>query len=83
MIALAAIFSMCGGMHARTYRILSEGESLIPLRVMERGEVEELASARRGVVGHVATSGRTFHGGDPSQGELVMKLAEQAGESPA
>jgi len=69
----------CGAAHTRPYRLLSEGEGLLPLRAMDAHDREELLPAREGILGHVATSGRSFYAGDRSQGELVMALAESGG----
>lgn len=74
------LFACCGASHARPYRILSEGAGLVPLRTMESAGVPspgELESARRGIVGHVAMTGRTFLADDASQGTLIQKLADQ------
>jgi diguanylate cyclase (GGDEF)-like protein len=62
----------------RPYRLLSDAEELIPLREPSPlTEVRHLA-ARRGIVGHVVTTGRAYVAGDLGQGELVRKLAEES-----
>ncbi|NOT00353.1 MAG: diguanylate cyclase [Phycisphaerales bacterium] len=76
------LFTSCGATHARPFRILSEGAGLVPLRSMESSDEQsvgmELGSARHGIVGHVAMTGRSFHVDDASQGELIQKLAERS-----
>ena len=77
------LYTHCGATHTRPYRILSEGDGLVPLRAIQSTDSEELASARRGILGHVATTGRPFYATDPSQGELVMALAKGTDNPPA
>jgi len=77
------LFRHCGAIHVRPFRILSEGEDMLPLRAMDHVEPDELLSAREGILGHVATSGRTFFSFDKSLGELVMRLAEKSKNPPA
>lgn len=78
-----SLYTHCGATHTRPYRILSEGDGLVPLRALKSTDPEELASARRGILGHVATTGRPFYATDPSQGELVMALAKGTDNPPA
>ena|GEM_PF-771363 len=68
------LFQWVGGTHVRTYRVLSEGDQLIPLREMDPNDVSAVLSARRGVEGYVATTGRSFVVGDPTHGDLVDRL---------
>jgi len=76
-----ALHQGCGATHVKPYRLLSEGAELAPLREPDPfAEVRRL-SARRGIVGHVVTTGRPYLAGDPCQGELVDALAEEAGTS--
>jgi GGDEF domain-containing protein len=69
------IYQWTGGTHMRIYRVLSEGDELIPLREMEARDSSAMVSARRGIEGFVATTGRSYIGGDPTHGELVDQLA--------
>ena len=70
---------LCGATHVRPYRALSEGDQLVPLRAIEPGDTPDILSARRGIAGHVATSGVSYVAGDPSHGALVDDLAEDSG----
>lgn len=77
------LYTHCGATHTRPYRILSEGDRLLPLRALEATERFELPSARTGVLGHVATTGRSFCVTEVSQGELVRQLAANSPDPPA
>ncbi len=74
------LFDLCGAAHVHPYRVLSEDESLMPLRAFEPGETTDLVSARQGIVGHVATSGRSYIAAEVDHGLLVDRLAEESGE---
>ena len=74
------LFDLCGATHVRPYRILSEGDQLVPLRALDPGDMPDVVSARRGIVGHVATSGTTYVAGDRAHGELLDHLAADSGE---
>lgn len=73
---VSAIQTAVGGKHVRVYRLMSDDDQLHPLRNVELGEAD-FPSSRTGIVGHVATTGRSFYAGDPAQGELVQKLAAE------
>ncbi len=72
----------CQATHVRPYRILAEGERMAPLRTLEASECEALTSARRGIPGHVATTGRSYYAHDSAQGKLVVSLADRSAEAP-
>jgi GGDEF domain-containing protein len=72
---VSAIHSAVGGKHVRVYRLMSDGDQLHPLRKVDLGEPDFLPS-RGGIVGHVVTTGKSYYAGDPAQGELVQKLAD-------
>ncbi len=78
------LYTHCLATHVRTYRILSEGETMVPMRAMEHPDNETVFSARKGILGHVATTGRSYYAGDVAQGELILALAANttANESP-
>lgn len=76
------LFGCCEATHARTFRILAEGEGMVPLRAFDGPELDALQSARQGILGHVATTGRSYYAGDPSQGALVDALAGQSPDPP-
>lgn len=71
------VHQLCGAARVRFYRILSEGDVLVPLHAIDPKGSEECVSARRGIVGYVATSGRTYVAGHPGEGELVRQLADE------
>ncbi|MFH0982689.1 MAG: hypothetical protein V2A79_14285 [Planctomycetota bacterium] len=68
------LFHWVGGTYVKTYRVLSEGDQLIPLRELEARDALDMVSARRGVEGYVATTGRSFLAGDRTHGKLVDGL---------
>ena len=68
-------YQCCRATHVKPYRLLSEGDQLVPLREPDPLVDLESLSARRGIVGHVITTGRSYVAGDPTQGELVEELA--------
>lgn len=72
------LYDVCGAAHVHPYRILAEDDVLVPLRAMTPGEVPEVISAREGLVGHVATSGRSYLAGDSTHGRLVDQLAAES-----
>lgn len=77
----SVLFQWVGGTHVRTYRVLSEGDELIPLREIEAGAGtpgSDMVSARRGIAGYVATTGRSFLAGDLTHGTLVDQLMSRA-----
>ena len=74
------LYDFCQATHVRPYRILSEGDVLMPLRALEAGDTRDLMSARRGIAGHVATAGVSYIAGDPTHGQLVDELAEESTE---
>ncbi len=77
----SVLFQWVGGTHVRAYRVLSEGDELIPLRELEAGggaPGSDLVSARRGIAGYAATTGRSFLAGDPTHGTLVDQLMSRA-----
>lgn len=76
------LYAHCGATHVRPYRILSEGDALVPLRTIDPADREGFKSARQGIQGHVATHGKTYVVDDPSQGELVRKLARVSDDVP-
>jgi len=71
----STLYRACGATHVRIYRLASGGEELIPLREVDPLLQSDRLPARRGVVGHVVTSGRAYIAGDTTHGELVDELA--------
>ncbi len=77
----SVLYQMCHAAHVRLYRVLSEGDALVPLAEVERGTLAmppTPESARRGIVGHVVTTGCMYVAADPTQGELVQRLAAES-----
>jgi len=74
----ATLFRCCGATHVRPYRLADGGEELIPLRESDSLPQGERIPARRGVVGHVVTSGRCYVATDAGHGALVDTLAAHA-----
>ncbi len=75
-----ALNRLTGATHVHPYRILSEDDALVPLRAIGPGELMDIDSARCGIVGHVATTGRAYVENEQAHGELVDQLARQSGE---
>jgi len=74
----SALYQLCKATHVKLYRLLSEGEELLPVR--EQDPLAELTrvSARHGLLGHVVTTGRSYVAGDPRQGGLIDELAARS-----
>ncbi|MBN2448365.1 MAG: diguanylate cyclase [Phycisphaerae bacterium] len=64
--------------HVRCFHVSAEDATLRGLTSSDENKTERLASARSGILGHVATTGRLFVSGDRAQGELVQRLADEA-----
>ena len=75
------LYQSCKATHVRPYRLLGEGQQLSPLRDPDPLVDDGCISARRGIIGHVMTTGRAYIAGDESHGELVGQLAEDSPES--
>ncbi len=76
-------YQCCRATHVKPYRLCAEIEQLVPLRAAGESDEVRNMSARHGIVGHVATTGRPYLAGDARQGELVQRLAESSSEHPA
>lgn len=76
----AVMNQCCGAKHVKPYRLAGEGEELLPLREPEPFTDAKPIWARRGMMGHVVTTGRSYYAGDSTQGELVAKLADDSPE---
>ncbi len=74
------LFQCCKATHVKPYRLLSEGGELVPLREPDPLAELKRVSARQGILGHVVTTGRSYVGGDPTQGELIGQLAQDVPE---
>ncbi|MCG3131632.1 MAG: hypothetical protein FLDDKLPJ_02436 [Phycisphaerae bacterium] len=78
--ARGVLYDCCRTSHVRFYRILSEGAELAPIREGHPFVEDEMPSAREGIVGHVATTGRSYLEGDATHGALVDDLARRSGQ---
>ena len=64
--------------HVKPFRVCSEGRELEPLRRHDLFTETSRLPVRRGIVGHVLTTARSYVAGDARQGELVRTLAEES-----
>lgn len=67
-----------GAGRVRCFALLPGSQQLQSLAQHEASG--ETRSARAGILGHVATTGREFLAGDPTHGQLVEQLAREADE---
>lgn len=74
----SVLFQCCDATHVKPYRLGGDGEELVPLREPDLLSDLDRLPARRGIVGHVVTTGRSYVAGDTTQGELVDKLAGES-----
>ena len=84
------LYHCCKATHVRPYRMPGDTQQLVPLREPDPLVDDGRISARRGIVGHVVTTGRSFLvtgetglAGDKSCGDLVTRLANESDESVA
>ena len=68
----------CGAALVTPYRFTSNGKELRALREANPLVQTDRISARRGIVGHVVTTGRSYVAGSPSHGALIDSLAGDA-----
>lgn len=76
----SALYRCCRATHVKPYRLLNDEEVLVPLRECHPPDNVRQRSARRGIVGHVVTTGRAFIAGDATSGDLVRRLADESQE---
>lgn len=69
-----------GATRVRCYHLRAGSETLQTLSQADNGAAVG-PSAREGVLGHVATTGREYVAGDPAQGPLLEHLAAQNAET--
>lgn len=72
----SVLYTCCQATHIRPYQLSAEGQELEPLQEPDPFLESTPLSARKGIIGHVATTGRCFVGEDHLQGELVEELAQ-------
>jgi diguanylate cyclase (GGDEF)-like protein len=71
-----------GAVRVRCYQVLPGNQQLRSLSQLGATDDESIEGrcARSGILGHVATTGQEFDAADPTQGELVHQLAQDADE---
>ncbi len=74
------LFDCCAATRVKPYRLCNDGQELQPLHENDPNEEYGRIDARRGVVGHVVTTGRSYVKGLASSGELVDEIACENGE---
>jgi diguanylate cyclase (GGDEF)-like protein len=78
----SVLYRLCHATHVRPFRLVEGSEELIPLREWDPLTDAPRLSARKGIIGHVLTSGRSYREGDEQHGMLVDRLAEESEEQP-
>jgi diguanylate cyclase (GGDEF)-like protein len=73
----------CGARLVTPYRVASNGRELRALRDANPLVQTDCISARRGIIGHVLTTGKTYVAGAPSPGALIDSLAGDADKAVA
>ena len=69
----------CGGAtRSRPFRIMSEGDGLLPLREIDPGNPPPSLPAQRGIYGHVLSTGQPYFAFDSSRGDLLEVLADES-----
>lgn len=76
------LLECCTATHVKLYRFANGGAELSPLHETDGSVEAKPVSARGGILGHVATSGRAYVQGDPNQGALIDELARQSDAVP-
>lgn len=79
----SALYECCGAMMVTPYRIAGGGKELRALRDANPLVQTDCISARRGIVGHVLSTGRSYVAGAASNGTLVETLADDADKAVA
>jgi GGDEF domain-containing protein len=68
-----------GGRRIRCFHVHAAAATLTGL-TPRTGNTADQPAARRGILGHVATTGRPFHAHDPDVGDSLQQLARDADE---
>ena len=77
----SALHQCCGATLVTPYRVTSNGKELRALREADSLVQTDRVNTRKGIVGHVFTTGRTYVAGDASNGELIETLSRDAEHS--
>ncbi len=64
----------CGATHVRPYRLVPEMNHLVPLQASDSWSDDAELSARLGIVGYVATTGRAYVSGDSIEHQFLDQL---------
>lgn len=79
----ATLNRCCRATHVKVYRVTANGRELTAIREASPLVHTDRISARRGIVGHVVTTGRTYVADDSAHGDLVEALADDVEGPPA
>ncbi len=74
------LYESCSATHVRPFHVLCEGDELSPLRATSPLEDVPRVSARRGIIGDVIATGRSYVAGVKPPGESPPYPAREAGE---
>ncbi len=77
----SVMYQCCEATHVKPLRLLDEEGELAPVRELDPATDVERLPARKGIVGHVVTTGCSYIVGDVTQGELLGRLAEESQDS--
>jgi len=76
-----ALHQCCGATLVTPYRVTSNGKELRAMRDADSLVQTDRVNTRKGIVGHVFTTGRTYVAGDASNGEMIETLSRDAEHS--
>jgi len=74
------LYESCAATHVKPFHVLCEGDELSPLRGIDPFEDVPRVSARRGIIGDVIATGRSYVAGTRPSGESTPYPAREAGE---
>ncbi|MFQ5462343.1 MAG: diguanylate cyclase domain-containing protein [Phycisphaerae bacterium] len=72
----STLHSCCQATHVRPYRLVPKMNHLVPLQPVESWSDDVELSARKGIVGYVATTGRAYVSGDSIEREFLDQLGQ-------
>ncbi len=73
-----ALNEICGAARVTPYRIADNGRELLALRQASPLVQTDRISARKGIIGHVVTTGRPYVAGAAAQRDMIDSLARDA-----
>jgi diguanylate cyclase (GGDEF)-like protein len=71
----SSLHQLCGATRVTPYRVTSNGKELRALRDGDSPVQTDRVNTRKGLIGHVFTTGRTYVKSDAANGELIESLA--------